>query len=1143
MRIDHNAVPSFATNWHDPEQSVAGAINRFLKHARETFATQPEIAIATAYFNAGGFSLIADELESTPRVRLLLGAEPEAEVLADLKVDSTHLTANAIMTSHDEWLRRERDMLGFTLEASSNAERLVDWLRRIDPDGNLIVEVRRYTKGFLHGKAFISKHPSLPAVMAGSSNFTYAGLAKNAELMVGLAEPTKVAFVQEWFEHFWDESEPFDLASLYEGRWLAHTPWDIFLRMLQELYGAHLDDEKLGQTELSLTPFQADGVKRAMRLMEEIGGVIVADEVGLGKTYIAGEIIARVAQAERQRVLILCPAALRDGMWNPFLTRFDFSRRIDVLSYAEFRIKSDPEHKNYEEFMKDLDDYGLVVIDEAHNLRNAASEQGRALERLLGGKFPKKTLLLTATPVNNSLDDLETLIRYFIRDDAAFAEFGMPSIRSYINAAKKLDPESLSPKHLFDLMDRVTVRRTRAFIKKNYPHATIAGAGGKQVPIVFPESEIYQISYELLEHGRKLVDRMVYSLDVPDDAGLASRYSERSNDPNRLMLARYTASGYSLDEDLEQYQVNNAGLLRSALLKRLESSPFALENTLRVVISSHEAFLDALDQGYVLAGRALREFMKSDSENVDELLQKIGDDEHTTDQMHPAENYHAEELAQDVRSDLRLLNSLLADAITVRSEGDPKAKKLIDALREIAEASQAASTDSASSQDRRKVIVFSTYTDTAKDLWQKVSKALADEPEGTSLALFKGRLAPMVSGGNSGDQSQTDIVAGFAPKTAGSANTTDKYDIVITTDVLSEGVNLQQAGRIINYDLPWNPMRIVQRHGRIDRIGSEHAYVRLGLFWPDEVLNELLKLEATLQRKLAYAAAAVGQNQVIPAQRSVTDVNMADKREIDERISVEQQLIIGLFNGDASVLDQAESALSGEELRRRLAVAMDDVYLRGQITSLPYGSGSGFAPDNGGAKAYVFCVKVKNHPEPRFATVPVDAEWRAFLDDDGTPIVNRQTLIALSAADPGTDARIRQLGEKATKNVYDAWASAQQRIHADWQALGDPKAFRPEVPAAFRRAFLLAQENPAGMPIDKLQDLAGRLNTIPPKRVTDTVSHTLANPELSAAQKQNQILEILELAGVQPKSNAKAFPPADLDDIHLVCWMAIGEDE
>jgi hypothetical protein len=1140
MRIDNSAgVPSFATNWDEPYQTVAQALNRFLAHYTNTFAESPPVSVATAYFNAGGFSLIADELEKTPRVRLLLGAEPDSEVLADLKIDESNVGLEMLITSHDAWLRRSRDMLGFTKESTHNAQRLVDWLRSVDETGHARVEVRRYEKGFLHGKAFIANHTSVPATLAGSANFTYAGLSRNAELVVGLSEASKVAYVEEWFDHFWDQSRPFDLAALYEDRWRDHTPHEIFLRMLHALYGSHLDDEKPGPTELSLAAFQADGVRRALRLLEENGGVIVADEVGLGKTFIAGEIMAQVSNQDRQKVLILCPAALRDGMWNKFLKKYDLSRRIDVMSYSEFRIRSKEDHDRFEEFLKELDDYALIVVDEAHNLRNAGSGQGRALEKLLGGKFPKKTLLLTATPVNNSLDDIETLIRYFVRNDAAFAGIGIPSIHGYIQAAKRMDPESLSPKHLFDLMDRVTVRRTRKFIKKNYANATVPGLDNKPIPIVFPETELERVNYVLTDGGRSLVDSMVYALSVKDDEELGSSYAERSSDPSRLMLARYTPSGYKVGENLEQYQINNAGLLRSLLLKRLESSPRALESTLEKLIASHEAFLRGMDDGYVITGRVLTEFMKSDSPDVEELLAQFGDDDRTADNLESLDLFHEAELRADVESDLTLLRSLLNAASEVAHGGDPKADKLVEHLRTIAQESLTVSSDSASETDRRKVIVFSTYTDTAHDLHEKVAARLAAEPDGTPLALYKGRLAPSVSGKASGRDSQDEVVSGFAPKTAGGENAADKYDIIITTDVLSEGVNLQQAGRIINYDLPWNPMRIVQRHGRIDRIGSEHSTVKIGIFWPDDVLNDLLQLEATLQRKLAYAAAAVGQDKVIPGQRVTSEVNMADKREIDERVSAEQKLIRDLFRGDHTVLERAESAISGEELRRRLSVAMEDRFTKDRVLSLPYGSGSGFSSDRAGSRSFVFCAKVKDHPEPRFVVVPVDESWAVRTDDDANVILSQETLIAISAADPGSDECARTLSDTAVEAAFDAWTAAQKVIHSSWNELSDPEKFRVDVPKIFQTASHLVMENPAGMSAEEVNELLGRLNTLPPVRVRNQVAAVIGNELLSAAEKQLGVRGVLEESGIRPNSNAEAFPPAELDEVRLVCWLAV----
>ena len=179
----------------------------------------------------------------------------------------------------------ERDLTGFTREEDASARRLVEWLRSTDDSGSPLVEVRRYTQGFLHGKAYIAEHSVLPAVLAGSSNFTYAGLARNAELNLGYPSGQYTHLVQEWFDKLWDQSDPYPLADIYADRWREHPPWLIFLRMLWELYGAHLDedDDSKIRTLLDLTGYQREGVARMLRLLDENGGVLVADEVGPGQ--------------------------------------------------------------------------------------------------------------------------------------------------------------------------------------------------------------------------------------------------------------------------------------------------------------------------------------------------------------------------------------------------------------------------------------------------------------------------------------------------------------------------------------------------------------------------------------------------------------------------------------------------------------------------------------------------------------------------------------------------------------------------------------------------------------------------------------------------------------------------------------------
>ncbi len=271
--------------------------------------------------------------------------------------------------------------------------------------------------------------------------------------------------------------------------------------------------------------------------------------------------IAAATEEQRQRVLVAAPAALKASVWDPVLERYDISRRVSVHSYEEIRSRMDPEHPEHLGFYERAEDAALVIVDEAHNLRNAGAARSEALDRIiLAGRHPKKVVLLTATPVNNSLIDLETLVKYFIRDDARFASIGIPSIRKYIRDAQALDPEALTPAHLFDLMDQVAVRRTRTFVKDNYRGETIAGPGGKKIPVEFPpDADVRRVDYQLDEPGEALVNAVTYALDIPDDEAHVASFSVRRGDPGRLLLARYVSSRYLKSEDLNKTEVSNMG--------------------------------------------------------------------------------------------------------------------------------------------------------------------------------------------------------------------------------------------------------------------------------------------------------------------------------------------------------------------------------------------------------------------------------------------------------------------------------------------------------------------------------------------------------------------------------------------------------
>ena len=1139
-------LPDFASN-HLPEDAagtVADRVNDLFRLLRENKLTPPSIAIATAYVNPGGFALLADELERAPGVRLLLGAEPDAEsVRAVAAGDADQDTRrDAALEQHQAWLEAERDTMGFERTPTSDARRMVEWLRSTDLQGDSRVEVRRYSGGFLHGKAYLVEDGATQAALAGSSNMTYAGLAVNAELNLGTGGGTPSASkVRNWFDHFWDLSDPYDLAGLYGRLWEPHTPWSIYLRMLWELYGQNLDDESQSvRTGLNLTRFQSDGVARMLRLLDEHGGVLVADEVGLGKTFLAGEVIFRTANINRQRVLVVAPAALKTSMWEPFLERYDFSRWVRIYSYEEVRNRLDPDKGDTRPFQQELADYSLVVVDEAHNLRNAGAQRSGAVDKVItAGSQPKRVVLMTATPVNNSLTDLETLVKYFIRDDARFVSLGIPSIHDYIKRAQDMDPANLTPEFLFDLMDQVAVRRTRKFVKEHYANEVITGPDGKLTTIKFPQPKVRRIDYDVDADGLALIDAMVYALDDPTNPHAPHAWAERSRDPGRLMLARYLSSMYTLANDLQQYEITNAGLLRSGLLKRLESSPQALRTSLEGMISSHEAFLDALRRGHVLRGEALAEWVSSDSDDLDEFVAEFDD----AAQVDSVAGYHSAELEADVRSDIALLQRLrdLATAVVVGAE--PKVLRLVKELTLIAEEARRIDPRGLSHGDRRKVIVFSSFTDTIIPIHEAVERAIAGAPAGSSLADYRGRVAPPVMGsyavtherGATGGVDQggrASTIAGFAPRTAGPRSSAgepialDEFDILFTTDVLSEGVNLQQAGQMINYDLPWNPMRIVQRHGRVDRIGSEHDYVYLGLFFPSERLDQLLALESRLEAKLALADAAVGTGEVLPGRGPGHEVNLAD-----EQVTTEFEKL--LETGGAS------ASLSGEEYRRRLFEAMGaDRGERADILSLPYGSGSGFESPIVRGNGYVFCIKIGGSPKPWFRYVPTSGDWALQHDEVGQPVVSGDTLIALRVADPQAKARERWLPEQVYDRAFDAWEVARDDVYATWTQLTDPNALQPDLPLAFRDAWNLVLKSGGYLGRDEQIALANRLRSVPSAKVSRAVRAAL-NEGRTEEERIALVTEVLNEAGITAPPPRKPLPEVEKHEVRLVTWMAV----
>jgi hypothetical protein len=726
--------PEFVDN---RELRLVDALRSHLDWLRETYAKPVELSIATGYFNPQAFGMLADRLRNLERTRLLLGAEPLPPPAIPLRMPGEprgeKLEAKLVreeLRKNEEGLARDRNLVPFAPDDDHALAELLEFLK----SGK--VEVRRFENAFLHGKAFI--FASDEGVISGSSNFTPAGLTSNLELNLGRYDPTPVRKVRDWFDRLWSEAVPYDLAALYAARFEAYDPYLIFLRVLWERYGAELEAEAEGSARIRLTTFQTDGIFRAKRICQQYNGVLLADGVGLGKTFVAGELLRQSIEERRQRALLVAPASLRDGTWARFADLH--SLYMECVSYEQ--LADDVQLGGTQPYLKQqANDYALVVVDEAQAFRNPSTRRAQALRKLLDGHPSKMLVLLSATPVNNSLWDLYYLLAYFLKQDAALSELGLRSLREKFGDAVKQDPDDLSPDALFDVLDATTVRRTRHFVRRYYPNDRVRDARGREIAVQFPTPHVQAINYSLDDELPGFFEDFKLAL-APEEG-----------DP-LLTLARYAPSQYRAGAAADPREAALIGLLRSALLKRFESSGHAFAATAEKMAAAHDAFLEGLEKGVILTAEAIEEWEQTDNdEALEELIRACG--------AVSVKSYEVDRLRADVQRDRDLLRGFADRAAAVKPTNDPKLDCLVKALVEIDRQARAEGLDEQDTRNKRKVVIFSYFADTVEWITEHLKNVL--ETDGR-LAAYRGRMVSVA-----GDETRDGVSRAKERTSRGSA--------------------------------------------------------------------------------------------------------------------------------------------------------------------------------------------------------------------------------------------------------------------------------------------------------------------------------------------------------------------------------------
>ena len=798
----------FFTN--EPERDLYTRFATILKSNTQFFDA------LVGYFRSSGFFRMYKSLDAVEKIRILIGLNVDRFTVKIIDQHKKEVAFVALSTKDGKEALSEEIAAEFeTSDASEEIEQgvrvFLDWLK----SGKM--EMRLYTAAPIHAKVYIMRKDAekvpdtFGSVITGSSNFSEAGLINNLEFNVELKDYQDVKFALDRFEELW--SKAIDIRDTYieaveQKTWMRGdiTPYQLYLKTIYEFFKEEINADK--ENVITLLPegymrlqYQIDAVMQARQKLEAYNGVFISDVVGLGKTYICA-MLANTFNRNAYK-LFICPPVLVD-YWRGVLQEFDVSRcDVESLGKLDQIIAKNP------------DKYSYVFVDEAHRFRNSGTESFTLLHQICHGK---KVVLISATPINNYTTDIENQIYLFqskqsgtingIRNlegffrglDSNLHKFakGMPEYTSQL----RVNSEIIRDKLLREIM----IRRTRSEIQKYY------GEDLKKQGLTFPQV------------GNP--EKIIYEFDAQTD----ETFTETIAEIKSFKYARYTPLLYLKDKkkyaSLLAGQHNMGGFMKGVLVKRLESSFYAFRKTLERFIESYEKFIQMFENGTVLVGKV---------PNLYDMLEN-GDDKRLTYLMEQGDlwKFDSKEFSITFIRDLR---SDLAQLKTWKSMWD-----MIDEDPKLAEFRKQLTTNSL--LKGKKVIVFTESMETAEYLKQSLTDIY-----GSRIIYYSGQSSSGI---------KIEIEDSFNPKFKDRNN--DKYDLLITTDVLAEGVNLHRANVLINYDLPWNPTRIMQRVGRINRVGTEFERIYVFNFFPTAQSKRQLPLEERILEKLQSFHDTLGED-------------------------------------------------------------------------------------------------------------------------------------------------------------------------------------------------------------------------------------------------------------------------------------------
>lgn len=802
---------TFFTN--EPERNLNDRFNKILKRDTQFFDA------LVGYFRASGFYLLQDALNNVEKTRILIGINTDEQVLkmykeSQMTIDEINFNTYQTKINYKNKLKNEFDDSEDSEIVETGVHRFIDLLK------NRKLELRVYTKQPIHAKVYIMRNyddcADYGKVITGSSNFSYNGLVNNLEFNVELKNHADVEFAYNKFEELWKDSVDVSqdcIDTIEKETWIKNdiTPYEMYLKFLYEYFKEEINDDqsfKFHTDEYLIDGFrplqyQMDAVIQAKKMIEKHNGVFISDVVGLGKTYMC----ALLANELTGGKLFLVPPVLVD-YWRKVLRSFGV-RNFEVYSSGNLRKICD------EKLYKDKN---YIFVDEAHKFRNDNTDNYTYLYEICTNK---KVVLITATPQNNYITDIANQLYLF----ESKTNSTIPGVRKleqfFLGLRSEVNKHEKGTKAYYDALEKasckirdkvlreVMIRRTRTEIQKNYKE-DLEKQGLSFPKLNNPIKETYEFDSEtetIFEETINSIKELTYSRYKP----LTYVKSEfLTNEMNTLLTG----------------QRNMGAFMKGTLVKRLESSKYAFIKTLSRFIESHESFIKMYNNGEIWISRKL---------NVDDLLDRE-DFETLIDgkDSGKAFSFKSEEFNDDfitdLQKDLNILTGLKEKWESLNH--DCKLNYFLDLLK----------TDK---NLNNKIIIFTESKETAEYLAENIKNKLKRK-----VILFSGSMS---------DNIKNEIRNNFDPN-VDKELVRDDYDVLVTTDVLAEGMNLHRSNVIINYDLPWNPTRIMQRVGRINRVGTKHTGLFVYNFFPTTNSNDLIHQNENIISKIQMFHNILGED-------------------------------------------------------------------------------------------------------------------------------------------------------------------------------------------------------------------------------------------------------------------------------------------